>query len=67
MARPRKISQEELAREVEGQESYKIVSAVNTLGTDKEIEIKDHEGRKLKIKAKKISSDEAVDDSKEYS
>jgi hypothetical protein len=62
----KKTSRDELAREVGDEDEQRVVSAIDKIGVDKEIEIVNHEGRKLKIKAKKIDPVAAVEDGDNY-
>jgi len=63
----KKHSEEELIREIQDEDEASVFSAIDKQGVDTEIEIIDHKGRKLKIRAKKIDLIEAVDDREGYS
>ena len=59
-------SEEEADEEIQEDEAD-IVNASEKVNQGDEVEIQDRKGRRLKIKIKKISPEEAVDDSEEYS
>ncbi len=63
----KEITKEELEKEIEsGEDEFKVCSAIEQGGHDTDIYIIDKDGRKLRVKAKKIRPEEAVDDREGY-